>query len=129
MRPHVKRLRKEFQIRVKLGLITADDTCLKCHRPKDQVFQLELHHKIHLKDVEEGSDFDPNVPENVATLCTDCHKGYHVSYEEMEFNDWLENVSILEMYKKLDEYREEKRKSRAFHKNKHLRAAELKDNQ
>jgi hypothetical protein len=46
---------------------------------------------------------------NIATLCTDCHKAFHVAYEDMEFDDWLENVPLTEAYKILAEYREEKR--------------------
>jgi len=102
-----------------MGKIRAADICLKCQRRAEDVFQLELHHKFPIKDVEPDSGFDPNVQENIATLCTDCHKGLHIGYEDMPFDEWLSTVSIKEMYEQLAAYREEKRNKKAEHAARH----------
>lgn len=104
-----------------MGKLKAADNCLKCQRTADEVFKLELHHKIAIKDVDPDSDFDPNVQENLATLCTDCHKGFHVSYEDMDFDEWLQNVSIEVMYEKLAAYRAEKLRKKREHAMRHSR--------
>ena len=119
MQPHVKRLRQEFQIKVKVGEITASDCCAKCSRSAHEVFQLELHHIIAIKDVSPDSTFNPNTQENVVTLCTDCHKAYHACYEPMDFKEYLADVPLIDAYAKLHEYREQKRIHRAEQARKH----------
>jgi cytochrome c553 len=106
MQPHVKRLRQEFQIKVKMGEIIASDCCAKCSRSAHEVFQLELHHIIAIKDVPPDSTFNPNTQENIITLCTDCHKAYHVSYEHIPITEYLSNVTLQEAYLKLKHYRD-----------------------
>jgi 5-methylcytosine-specific restriction endonuclease McrA len=119
MKDDVKRLRKEFNSLRQKGIITPADSCLKCQRKADEVFQLELHHKISIKDAHLYPGFDVNDFDNIATLCTDCHKSFHVAYEDMEFERWLEEVPLAEAYKLLAEYREEKRLYREAQKRKH----------
>ena len=119
MKPHVKQLRREFNDLRKQGVICAADTCLKCHRTADLVFQLELHHKVPIKDALLYPDITINDPDNIATLCTDCHKAFHVAYEDMEFDKWLQEVPLQEAYKLLAEYREEKRLHRLQQIKKH----------
>ena len=121
MHPTVKKLRRNFSLIVKEGGIVAEDICLKCQKGTDDVFQLEMHHKIPIFMCLKDRTFDPNTQENIATLCSDCHKGLHVSYEDMVFEDWLENVSIEEMYQKLEEYRAEKKAKRERHRLRHLK--------
>ena len=108
MKPHVKALRKEFQSLVKNGYIKLDTNCAKCGVDATQCKQLELHHKFALKDVDPQSDYNPNVEENVITLCNKCHKGYHVSYEGMDMDQWLTDVPLVEVYEKLQAYRDER---------------------
>jgi len=119
MQPHVKRLRKEFQALCKRGVINASPCCAKCSRTKDQVFQLELHHIISIKDLAPDSTFNPNTQDNIVTLCTDCHKAYHVSYEEMGFIEYLNDVPLVDAYAKLQEYRDAKQRHRIEQMRKH----------
>lgn len=119
MKPHVKQLRKEFQNLVRRGLLTPDDCCAKCHLKPPACPQLELHHKFPLKDVDPDGDFDPNVESNLVTLCHDCHKGYHVAYEDLLIDDWITNVPLDEVYQRLTAHREEKLASRRAHAAKH----------
>jgi 5-methylcytosine-specific restriction endonuclease McrA len=121
MLPHVKRLRKEFQSLCKNGLITAAECCAKCQRPAAEVHQLELHHIIAIKDVAPDSDFNPNTQENIVTLCTDCHKAYHVSYEELTIDQYLKDIPLTEAYKLLAEYRRQKEERRRQARAKHQR--------
>lgn len=122
MKPHVKFLRKQFQRLTKDGVIVAADTCEKCLKHKDEFHRkLELHHKIALKDVDPDSGFDPNVQDNISTLCHDCHKGYHACYEDMDFIKWLKTVSLEETYEKLSAYRQEKARIRELNRIKHGR--------
>lgn len=109
MKDYVKQLRKEFNALRQQGRITTADNCLKCQRTADLVFQLELHHKVPIKDALLYPEVSINDPDNIATLCTDCHKAFHVAYEDMEFDAWLEQVPLKEAYKLLEEYREERR--------------------
>ena len=108
MKPHVKARRKKFQSLVQHGYITLATNCAKCGVDATQCKQLELHHKFALKDVSPDSDYDPNVQENIITLCNKCHKGYHVSYEDMDMDRWLSEVPLEEVYEKLKAYRDER---------------------
>ena len=120
MKPLVKQLRKEFQALVKRGVLVSDDRCAKCRKHRDEFDRpLELHHKRAIKDVEPHSSFNPNVQSNLVTLCHDCHKGYHVSYEDMDMDDFLTGPLLDEVYSKLQAYRDEKQRSRESHKRKH----------
>jgi 5-methylcytosine-specific restriction endonuclease McrA len=109
MRSEIKALRKEFNDLRQQKIIVAAGSCLKCQRTADLVFQLELHHKVPIKDALLYPEVSINDPDNIATLCTDCHKAFHVAYEDMEFDAWLEQVPLKEAYKLLEEYREERR--------------------
>ena len=106
MLPHVKRLRKEFQSLCRQGVITAADCCAKCSRSSAEVFQLELHHIIPIKDAPDDYSFNPNTQENIVTLCTDCHKAYHAVYEDLTIDDYINNVQLIEAYSRLQEYRD-----------------------
>ena len=119
MLPHVKRLRKEFQSLCRQGVITAADCCAKCSRSSAEVFQLELHHIIPIRDAPDDYSFNPNTQENIVTLCTDCHKAYHACYEPMSFMEYLKQVPLMEAYAKLKDYRDEKQRRRQEHINKH----------
>lgn len=120
MKPLVKQLRKEFQALVKRGVLVSDDHCAKCGKHRDEFDRsLELHHKHAIKDVDSQSSFNPNVQSNLVTLCHKCHKGYHVSYEQMEMDEFLSVVPLQEVYEKLQAYRDEKQRQREFHKRKH----------
>ena len=123
MKPEVKRLRKQFMDLRSRGLIVAADSCLKCQRSAQDVFQLELHHKVPIKEALAHPGVEINSSENIATLCTDCHKAFHVSYEHMPFDQWLEEVPLTEAYKLLKEYRDERERYRKAqirkHRNKH----------
>ena len=119
MKPNVKHYRRLFSEQLRLGNIKAADNCDKCRRHRDEVYQLELHHKVPIKTVELDADFDPNVPDNIATLCHDCHKGLHVGYEHLRYDTWLSDVAIDEMYEKLRVYREEKEARRLMHAKRH----------
>ena len=59
LKPHVKQLRKEFQQLQRNGILKSNDSCDKCGKSCPEVKQLELHHKIALKDVEPDSGFNP----------------------------------------------------------------------
>lgn len=115
MKSHVQFLRKIYQTRQLAGRFTVADNCLKCHKHKDELPRcLELHHKIALKNVDPKSNYDPNVQDNLVTLCHECHKGYHVSYEHMDIDEWVATIPLEEVYQKLAEYRaERKRRDRA----------------
>ena len=119
MKPHVKLLRKEFQQLQRDGVLNLKDACEKCGKSCPEIKQLELHHKIALKDVEPNSGFNPNTQANLVTLCNNCHKGYHVSYEDMDMDEWLTDVPLEIVYQKLKAYREEKNKIRQQHIRKH----------
>jgi 5-methylcytosine-specific restriction endonuclease McrA len=121
MKPHVKHHRRIYQQRLSDGLLKAADTCEKCQRSCDEVKQLQLHHKVPIKSVPIDSDFDPNTQDNLATLCNSCHKGYHVSYEDMPYDEWLETIPVEVVWEKLRIYREQKDATRKFHRLKHLK--------
>lgn len=119
MKPYVKLLRKDYQNKVQAGLLCLDDHCAKCKLSVPDVNQLELHHKVALKDVDPDSGFNPNTQDNLVTLCHECHKGYHVSYEDMDMNEWLTDVPLDVIYEKLASYRKQKEESRKQARRKH----------
>ena len=119
MKPHVKLLRKEFQQLQRNGVLNLMDACEKCGKSCSEVKQLELHHKVALKDVEPNSGFNPNTQDNLVTLCNNCHKGYHVSYEDMDMDEWLTDVPLEIVYQKLQAYREKKNQIRLQNIRKH----------
>lgn len=115
MKPHVKFLRKNFQARVRIGNLKAADTCEKCLAHKSQFTRpLELHHRFPLKDVDPESGYDPNVQENLSTLCHTCHTAFHACYEELPFDDFINNIPLDEMRSRLKDYRDEKDRRRAI---------------
>lgn len=119
MKPHVKQLRKEYQTLLKRGAFIKDSCCAKCSATETTDVRLELHHKVSLKDVDPESTFNPNTQDNLITLCRTCHRGYHVSYEDMGMDAWLTDVPLDIIYHKLQDYRDEKARLRLEHINNH----------
>ena len=106
MKPEVKALRKAFNDLRSSGLLCTADNCQKCQRSSDEVFQLELHHKISLKHFDQHIGVDLNAQDNLITLCSDCHKAYHAVYEDLTIDDYINNVQLIEAYRRLQEYRD-----------------------
>ena len=112
MRPHVKALRKNFQSRTKLGQLVAASNCAKCGTTAEESGKkLELHHIISLASLEPESTFDPNVQENLITLCHACHQSFHKCYEddyEDRIMDWIKEAPLEEVRQRHSQYRQEK---------------------
>lgn len=122
-REFVRKLRKDFQQKVKSDLLKYDSCCCKCGRTSEEVIQLELHHIVSLNSCPPERGFDPNVQENLLTLCFDCHLSYHRCFED-EYPEesiliWLKDVSLDEVNKRIEIYREERAERRKFHIAKH----------
>jgi hypothetical protein len=78
-----------------------------------------MHHKIAIKDVDPESGFDPNVQENIGTLCKSCHRAFHVSYEHLPYEQFITEVPLEEALARLKTYRDEKDRKRAIEAAKH----------
>lgn len=122
-REFVKVLRKEFQHQVKLGNIRYESCCAKCGRTSDEVLQLELHHIVSLNQCPPERGYEPNVQENIITLCFDCHLAYHRCFEDEYPEDsilnWLDQIPMEVVNQRLAKYRSEREERRRFHMNKH----------
>ena len=96
IQPHVTKLRKEFDSLARNGHIKRSECCSHCGRTEEETFRLELHHIISLANCPPERGFNPNVQENIITLCYDCHYAYHRIYEsdypEEKVLQWIEEV-------------------------------------
>ena len=103
IKQHVTTLRKEFDNLAQKGVIKRADCCANCSKTEDQTFRLELHHVISLSNCPPERGFNPNVQENIITLCYDCHYTYHRVYEadypEENILQWMEEVPCEEVYR------------------------------
>ena len=124
MRPHVKSLRKRFQTLTRMGKLKAAHNCAVCGvTAEESGRKLELHHIVSLSSLEAGDSFDPNVQENLITMCHGCHQTYHKCFEEAYPDqlilDWIRKVpyqSMLDAYASFKKIREAKRReARAKH--------------
>lgn len=123
MRDHVKALRKTFQSRTKNGLLVAACNCAKCGiTAEESGRKLELHHIVSLRSLEPDDSFDPNVQENLITLCHRCHQSFHKCYEdsyEGSITDWLENVPVDELDARFRDYRRTVQARNEMHRQRH----------
>lgn len=116
-RPFVRVLRKEFEAKVKRNHLVYDSCCNKCGKHKDEVkFPLELHHVVSLNSCPPERGFNPNVQENLVTLCFDCHLAYHRCFEdtypEQKVLEWLQDVPMEEVNRFLSQFREDRAERR-----------------
>ena len=102
MRPHVKALRKKFESRLQAGLLKVANQCAKCGVTEGECGRpLQLHHVRSLSSLEPDDSYDPNVQDNLVTLCHQCHQAYHKCYEKQtddDFNHFLHKVPLEEAW-------------------------------
>lgn len=71
--------------RIRMAMIVRDNfTCQKCFLSKEEGAKLHVHHKLPTK---EGG---PHTPENLITLCLDCHADIHRDRTKKTCNVLLE---------------------------------------
>lgn len=124
MRPHVKALRKTYQSRLKMGKLVAASNCAKCGITAEQSGRsLELHHIVSLTSLEPEDTYDPNVQENLTTLCHRCHQAFHKCFEDTYGDDrlleWIQDVPMDEVNSQLTQFQARRAKIRQQHINKH----------
>ena len=123
MRDHVKALRKTYQSRVKSGLLVAACNCAKCGTTAEESGRkLELHHIVSLSSLEPDDSFDPNVQDNLTTLCHRCHQSFHKCYEDDYGSDirrWIDEVPVDELDASFQEYRRHVEAKNKMHRDKH----------
>jgi len=116
-RPFVRVLRKEFQAKVKRNHLVYESCCKKCGKAQDDLkFSLELHHIVSLNACTPERGFNPNVQENLVTLCFDCHLAYHRCFEdaypEEQILVWLQDVSMEDVNQALNQFRKDRAEKR-----------------
>jgi len=82
-----------------------------------------MHHIISLSSLEPDTTYDPNVQENLVTLCHSCHQGFHKGYEDDYTNEiirWIDEVPLDEVRSKLAQYNKEKAERKEFNRLKHI---------
>ena len=124
MRDHVKALRKRFQSKTKAGLLVAASNCAKCGTTAEESGRkLELHHIVSLSSLEPDDQFDPNVQDNLTTLCHRCHQSFHKCFEDVYGDDiqkWIEEVDMDDVISKFKAYRAMVAEKNRFHRDKRL---------